>query len=76
MEGLGANGQTAQLNGFLEPGGYLQTLQLVVGMPGQLVGTQGFVLLGQSEERVPADDRVKESKGHIGSKSWHCLPPE
>lgn len=73
MEGLGADGQATQLNGLLEPGGDLQTLQLVVGMSGQLVGTQGFALLGQSEERVPADDRVKDSRGHTGPESWHCL---
>lgn len=76
MEGLGADGQAAQLDGLLEPGGDLQALQLVIGMPGQLVGTQGLALLGQSEECVPADDRVKDSKGHTGPESWQCLPLE
>lgn len=73
MEGLGADGQAAQLDGLLEPAGDLQALQLVIGVPGQLVGTQGLALLGQSEECVPADDGVKESKHHTGPKSWHCL---
>lgn len=73
MEGLGADGQAAQLDGLLEPAGDLQALQLVIGVPGQFVGTQGLALLGQSEECVPADDGVKESKHHTGPKSWHCL---
>lgn len=46
MEGLGADGQVAQLDGLLEPGGDLQALQLVIGVSGQLVGAQGFALLG------------------------------
>lgn len=46
MEGLGADGQAAQLDGLLEPGGNLQSLQLVIGMPGQFVGAQGLALLG------------------------------
>lgn len=73
MEGLGADGQAAQFDGLLKPGGDLQALQLVIGVPGQLVGAQGLALLGQGEECVPADDRVKESKNHTGPKSWHCL---
>ena len=71
MEGLGTDGQATPLNGLLEPGGDLQALQLVIGMPSQLVGTQGFALLGESEERVPAGDKVKDSRGHTGPKSWH-----
>lgn len=64
MEGLGADGQAAQFNGLLETGGDLQALQLIVGVPGQLVGAQGLALFGQGEERVPADDEVKDNRGH------------
>lgn len=62
MEGLGADGQAAQLDGLLESGGGLQALQLVVGVPGQLVGAQGLALFGQGEQRVPADDEVKDDR--------------
>ena len=73
MEGLGADGQAAQLDGFLEPGRNMQALQLVIGMSGQLVGTQGLALLSQSEECFSANDRVKDSRGHTGPEGWHCL---
>lgn len=39
VEGLGTDGQAAQLNALLELVGNLEALQLVVGVPGQLVGT-------------------------------------
>lgn len=39
VEGLGADGQAAQFNALLELVGNLEALQLVVGVPGQLVGT-------------------------------------
>lgn len=39
MEGLGADGQAVQLDGLLEPGRHTQAPQLVIGMPGQFVGT-------------------------------------
>lgn len=50
----------------------MQDLQLVIGVPGQLVGTQCLTLLGQSEECFSANDRVKDT----GPESWHCLPSE
>lgn len=49
-EGLGADGQGTQLNGLLESGRDVQATQLVIGMPGQPVGTEGLALLGQGEE--------------------------
>lgn len=47
MEWLGPDSQAAQLDGFLEPGGHLQALQLVVGMASQLVRSESSALLRQ-----------------------------
>lgn len=73
MEGLGADGQGTQLNGLLESGRDVQATQLVIGMPGQPVGTEGLALLGQGEEYFPAVNRVKDSRGNTRPRSWHCL---
>lgn len=62
MEGLGADGQGAQLNGLLDPGGDLQPPKLVIGMPGQLVSTQSLALLSQCEECIPAIGKVKDKR--------------
>ena len=43
-------------------------------MPGQFVGTQGLALLGQSEECVPADDKVKDSKGYTRARADTTYP--
>lgn len=67
MEGLGADGQAVQLDGLLEPGRDVQAPQLVIGVPGQFVGTQGPALLGQSEECSPVDHRVKDNKAYTGA---------
>lgn len=72
MERLGADGQGAQLNGLLDPGGDLQPPKLVIGVPGQLVGAQGLALLGQCEEGIPDISKVKDSRSVTG-KQYH--PP-
>lgn len=66
MEGLGSDGQAAQLNGLLELGRNPQALQLVIGIPGQLVGTQGLALLGQCVQCVP-DGGSKLRTGRAGT---------
>lgn len=68
MERLGADGQGAQFNGLLDPGGDLQPPKLVIGVPGQLVGTQGLALLGQCEEGIPDIGKVKDSRSVTGSQ--------
>ena len=50
VEGLGPDGEAAQVNSVLEALWQPQHPQLLVGRAGQLVGSEVFTLLGQGEQ--------------------------
>lgn len=52
VEGLGADGEAAQLHRLLEARGDVKLLQLLVGVAGQLEGAQLAALLGQRVQGV------------------------
>ena len=52
MEGLGPDGDAAQIDGFLESGRDPQRLKLLKGKASQLEGSQVTALLGQGIQGV------------------------